>query len=114
VSAPTIRLVGEPNLLIYDSIIAAEFPFTIAGTRNLESVTISGRPIVFIDGGKETEPPLGAAMPRVLAWREVDTDRIVPGAVLQLRQPLSVKWSVIISQLPDAAVGVDVEVVSYE
>jgi hypothetical protein len=114
VGAPTIRLVSEPKLLMYGATVAAEFPFTLGGTRNLENVIISGRPSVFIDGGKETEPPLGAAMPRVLAWREVDTDRMVHGPVLVLRQPICVKWTVLISQLPDAAVGVDVEVVSYE
>jgi hypothetical protein len=114
VGAPTIRLVGEPKLLMYGATVAAEFPFTIGGTRNLINVTVSGKPSVFIDGGKETEPPLGAALPHVLAWREVDTDRIVPGPVLVLTQPICAKWSVLISQLPDAAVGVDVEVVSYE
>ena len=112
--APSIRLVSEPKLLVYDAAVAAEFPFTISGTRNLESVTLSGRPSVFIDGGKETEPPLGAAMPRVLAWREIDTNRIVSGPVLILTQPIPGKWSIIISQLPDAAVGIDVEVVRYE
>jgi hypothetical protein len=53
-------------------------------------------------------------MPRVLAWREFDTGRVVPGPVLVLTQPINAKWSVMVSQLPDAAVGVDVGVVSYE
>lgn len=114
VRAPTIRLVGEPELLIYGAGVAAEFPFTLSGTRDLESVTISGSPSVFIDGGKETEPPLGAAIPRVLAWRELDAGRIIPGPVLVLTQPISPRWSVLVSQLPDAAVGVDVGIVSYE
>jgi hypothetical protein len=114
VRGPTIRMVGEPGLLMYDATVAAEFPFTLGRTRDLERVTISGGPSVFIDGGKETEPPLGAAMPRVLAWRELDTGRVIPGPVLVLTQPISAKWSVVISQLPDAAVGVDIEVVSFE
>ena len=33
---------------------------------------------------------------------------------LVLAQPISTRWSVIVSQLPDAAVGVDVGVVTYE
>jgi hypothetical protein len=112
--APTVRLTGEPQLLMYGATVAAEFPFSLGGTRDLESVTISGSPTVFIDGGKETEPPLRAAMPQVLAWREFSTDRIVPGPVLVLDRPISAKWSVLVSQLTDAAVGVDVQVVSYE
>jgi hypothetical protein len=113
VRSPTIRLVGELELLMYSGRVAAEFPFSLSGTRSLESVTIAGSPSVFIDGGKETEPPLGAAIPQVLAWRELDTSRIIPGPVLMLSQPISAKWSVLVSQLPDAAVGVDLEVVSY-
>jgi hypothetical protein len=114
VRAPTLRLAGEPDLLLYGDTVAAEFPFTIGGTRNLEALTISGTPSVFIDGGKETEPPLHAAMPRVLAWRELSTSRVLPGAQLVLTQPITSKWSVLVSQLPDAAVGVDLVVESYE
>lgn len=114
VRAPTVRLTGEPQLLMYGAAVAAEFAFTLGGMRDLVSVTISGHPTVFIDGGKETEPPLRAAMPRVLAWREFGTDRIVPGPVLVLDRPIGAKWSVLVSQLPDAAVGIDLQVVSYE
>lgn len=114
VRAPTVRLAGEPQLLMYGASVAAEFPFTLSGARDLEIVTISGIPSVFIDGGREVEPPLGAAMPLVLAWRELSTGRIIPGPELMLTQPVSAKWSVLVSQLPDAAVGIDVMIVNYE
>ncbi|MCU1494561.1 MAG: hypothetical protein JWO62_2325 [Acidimicrobiaceae bacterium] len=111
---PTVRLSGEPGLLMFDGAVAAEFPFTLSVMNGINSVTLSGGPSVFIDGGRETEAPLGAAMPRVLAWRDLSTDNIFPGPELTLAQPTSAKWSVIVSQLSDAAVGVDISVVSYE
>ena len=59
------------------------------------------------------EPPLGAEIPRVLAWRDLSTGDIIPGPELMIIEPTSNKWSVMVSQLPDAAVGVDISVVSY-
>jgi hypothetical protein len=112
--APTVRLSGEPRILMFDGAVAAEFPFTLNVMRGINKVTLSGSPSVFIDGGRETEPPLGAAMPHVLAWRDLTTENILPGQELTLTEPTSARWSVIVSQLSDAAVGVDVSVVSYE
>lgn len=113
VRAPTVRLAGEPQLLMYSATVVAEFPFTLGSTRDWDTVVISGNPSVFIDGGKETEPPLGGALPRVLAWRDLSTGNIVPGPQLVLSQPITTKWSVLVSRLPDAAVGIDVVVVEY-
>jgi hypothetical protein len=113
IRAPTVRLNGEPQLCMYEGTVAAEFPFSLSIVHGFRQVTISVKPQVFIDGGRETEPPVGADMPRVLAWRDLFTGIITSGAELELFEPTSTRWSVIVSQLPDAGVGVDVSVVSY-
>jgi hypothetical protein len=110
---PTVRLTGDPQLCVYDGVVAAEFPFRLGITRGLREVVISGNPTVFVDGGRETEAPLDASMPRVLAWRNLSTGDIAEGPKLVIVDPANAKWSVLISQLPDAAVGVDVSVESY-
>lgn len=112
--APTTHLTGEPKLCMYGSTVAAEFPFTLRRTKNLNTITIFASPSVFIDGGKENEPPIGAAIPRILAWRDLSTGHTVPGQRLELTQPMPIHWSVLVSQLPDAAVGVDVLVERYK
>ena len=111
--APTVRPNGDPQLCVYEGAVAAEFPFSLSITRGVREVTISGIATVFVDGGRETEPPLGADMPRVLAWRDLSTGDITQGPELVIIEPTSNKWSVMVSQLPDAAIGVDVSVVSY-
>ena len=111
--APTVRPNGDPQLCVYEGAVAAEFPFSLSIARGVREVTISGIPTVFIDGGRETEPPLGAEMPRVLAWRDLSTGDITQGPELMIIEPTSNKWSVMVSQLPDGAVGVDISVVSY-
>jgi hypothetical protein len=98
---------------VYKGAVAAEFPFSLSIARGVREITIAGIPTVFIDGGRESEPPLGADMPRVLAWRDHSTGDITQGPELVIIEPTSNKWSVMVSQLPDAAVGVDVSVVSY-
>lgn len=112
--APTTRLTGEPKLCMYWDVVAAEFPFILGRTKNLSSIVISATPSVFVDGGKENEPPIGASIPRILAWRDLSTGVIVPGVLLELTQPIPIHWSVLVSQLPDAAVGVDVVVERFE
>jgi hypothetical protein len=111
--APTIRLNGDPQLCVYGGVVAAEFQFTLSTMRGLREVTLSGKPLVFIDGGRETEPPVGAEMPRVLAWRDHTSGVITEGPKLVIVELTSTKWSVMVSQLPDAAVGVDVSAVDY-
>jgi hypothetical protein len=111
--APTVRPSGDPQLSVYEGAVAAEFPFSLSIARGVREVTISCIPTVFIDGGRETEPPLGAEIPRVLAWRDLSTGDITRGPELVIIDPTSNKWSVMVSQLPDAAVGVDVSVASY-
>jgi hypothetical protein len=98
---------------VYNGVVAAEFPFRLGITRGLREVTVSGNPMVFVDGGRETDAPLDASMPRVLAWRNLSTGDITEGPKLFIVEPTSTKWSVVISQLRDAAVGVDVSVESY-
>lgn len=111
--APTVRLNGDPQLCVHGGLVAAEFPFAISLTRGLREVTISGNPTVFIDGGRETEPPIGADMPRVLAWRDLSTGILTTGSELVIFEPVNTKWSVVVSQLPDAAIGVDISVADY-
>ncbi|MBV9773007.1 MAG: hypothetical protein JO040_03620 [Gemmatimonadetes bacterium] len=111
--APAIRLIGDPQLCVYEGVVAAEYTFRLGIARGLREVTISANPIVFVDGGRETEAPLDAGMPHVIAWRDLSTGDINESPRLVIIEPTNTDWSVLVSQLPDAAVGVDLSVENY-
>jgi hypothetical protein len=63
-----------PDLIEYDGGTAAEFPFMLRTPANSTQVRLTARPDVLVDGGRDTEPPAGTAVPTVLGWRSLDTD----------------------------------------
>jgi hypothetical protein len=75
-------------------------------------VQITARPDVFIDGGRETEPPAGAEVPEVLGWYDRATRSVWPGQDLVVTQDGESRWSVVLSQPSDAAVTVALSVVA--
>jgi hypothetical protein len=111
---PVVRLDGQPTLRTYDGQVVAEFPFTLHVTQGLVSITVSAQPSVFVDGGKESEAPLGAEMPTVVAWYEHTSGNVFAGSTLTVSQPFSSNWSVLVSQPSDAAVSVDLSIAGHQ
>jgi hypothetical protein len=107
----SIRYEGPPRLLERDGRTAVEFLFTVNKPSTLAEVRITARPDVFIEGGRETEPPLGAEIPELLEWHDLGTGTVLRGSDLVVTQDGQSRWSVLISQPVDAAVTVALSVV---
>jgi hypothetical protein len=103
---PSVRHDGLPRLLLIDGRPAVEFPFTVTKPSGGGAVTVIARPDVLIEGGRETEPPLGAELPELLEWRDLTTGLLSRGSDLVVAQDGESSWSVVISQPADAAVAV--------
>lgn len=110
---PSIRYDGQPRLLVINGRTAVEFPFTVSRAAGQGEVRITARPDVFIDGGRETDPPLGAELPELLEWRQLDTGSVSRESDLVVTQDGESRWSVLISQPTDAAVSVAVSIVGH-
>ena len=108
---PSVRHDGQPRLLVTDGRTAVEFPFAVYKPHGGGEVRVTGRPDVFIDGGRETEPPLGAEVPELLEWHDLATGTVSRGPDLVVTQDGESRWSVVISQPADAAVTVALSVV---
>ena len=108
---PSIRHDSQPRLLVTDGHTAVEFPFVVNKPRGQGEILITARPDVFIDGGRETEPPLGAEVPELLEWHDLATGTVTAGPGLVVTQDGESRWSVVISQPADAAVTVALSVV---
>lgn len=108
---PTIRLDGQPRLFVADGRTAVEFPFSVNKPQGQGEVRITARPDVFIDGGRETEPPLGAEVPKLLEWHDLSTGAVSLAPELVVTEDGESRWSVVISQPADAAVTVTLSVV---
>jgi hypothetical protein len=107
---PTVQPDGQFRLLIAQGFAAAEFSFTVQKPTGYGVVEIAARPIVFIDGGRETEAPLAAAIPEILEWRDQVTGIVAYGSCLVITQDGESRWSVVVSQPDDAAVTVTLSV----
>jgi hypothetical protein len=92
---------------------SVEFPFTVNNPPAQGKVRITARPDVFIEGGRETEPPLGAEIPELLEWHDLATGTVVRGPDLVIAEDGESRWSVLISQPVDAAVAVALTVVGH-
>jgi hypothetical protein len=107
---PTVRHDGQPRLLITDGSPAVEFPFAVNKPRGAEAVRVTARPEVFIDGGLETAPPMGAEVPQLVEWHDLATGAVLHGSELVVAQDGDSKWAVVISQPTDTAVTVALSV----
>jgi hypothetical protein len=111
---PSVRYEGQPRLLVTEGRRAVEFFFTVNKPPGHAEVQITARPDVFIDGGRETEPPAGAEVPEVLGWYDRATRSVWPGQDLVVTEDGESRWSVVLSQPSDAAVTVALSVVAPE
>jgi hypothetical protein len=108
---PSIRYEGQPRLHVTGGRRAVEFPFTVNKPPGRAEVKITAQPEVFIDGGRETEPPAGAEVPELLGWYDRATGTVWPGQDLVVTQDGESRWSAIVSQPSDAAVAIALSVV---
>ena len=109
---PGIRYEGQPRLLTTDGRRAVEFFFTVNKPPGRTDVQIAAQPDVFIDGGRETEPPAGAEVPELLGWYDRATGSVRSGQNLVVTQDGESRWSVVVSQPSDVAVTVALSVVA--
>lgn len=87
---------------------AAEFEFDIELPDADIPTKVTAEPHVVVDSGRETERPVGAALPQVLSWRETTSDTVIDGPLLELHHPGRGRWTVRVSQPADTAVGVTI------
>jgi len=108
---PGIRYEGQPRLHVTGGRRAVEFPFIVNKPPGHAEVKITARPEVFVDGGRETEPPAGAEVPELLGWYDRATGSVRPGQDLVVTQDGESRWSAVVSQPSDAAVTIALSVV---
>ena len=89
---------------------AVEFTAEIVVPDDAPGAVVTAQPYVVIDTGRETEAPDGAETPRVISWRSVDGDRTVEGRVLTLSGPGSSRWRITVTQPPDTAISLQLDV----
>jgi hypothetical protein len=106
----SVRHDGQPRLLVKYGRTAVEFPFVVYKPSGEGILRITARPDVFIDGGRETEPPLDAEVPELLEWHDLANGTVSRGPDLVVTQDGESRCSVIISQPADAAVTVALSV----
>jgi len=102
------NLIGEPELALINGIPAMVVRFEVLG-RSGRTVTIKALSRVMVADGFETEPPEGAEIPRVLAWRAPD------GSVRSTESSCIVQvaggtWSVEVSIPSDAMTTLALEI----
>jgi hypothetical protein len=107
---PSVRHDGQPRLLVRHGRAAVEFLFVVYKPRGEAAIRVTARPDVFVDGGRETEPPLGAEVPQLLEWHDLASGTVSSGPHLAVTQDGESRWSVVISQPADAAVTVALSV----
>ncbi|WP_143788291.1 hypothetical protein [Paraburkholderia phenazinium] len=110
VATSTVRadFMGEPELALIDGVPAMLVRFEVLG-RPGQTATVKALSRVMVADGFETEPPEGAAVPRVLAWRKPD------GSVSSTQASCSIEvasgtWSVEVSIPSDAMTTLALEV----
>jgi hypothetical protein len=110
-AAPTdarTNFIGEPELALINGIPAMVVRFEVLG-RPGRAATIKALSRVMVADGFETEPPEGADIPRVLAWRTPDGSVCATGSSCTV-QVASGTWSVEVSIPSDAMTTLALEI----
>jgi hypothetical protein len=107
------RLLGAPALQVHQNrpyfVAAVKVPES--GVARVVSVSVD---VIIEGGGREGEPPLGAAVPQVIEWRSTSGDVIVPGRSIKLPAGGESDWYVYATYAPDAVVRFRVEQVTAD
>jgi len=101
---PTVRVV---NL---DGTAAVEFTAEVTVPDGISGAVIAAEPYVLLEGGRESDPPAGAAVPQVIFWREIATGALHRGPLLTVMEAGTSRWLITVSQPPDTAVSMRLDV----
>jgi hypothetical protein len=97
------KVVGAPALQVHHG-----SPYLVALVRvppaDVSRLLSADVEVVLDGGGRETEPPLGAAVPSVIQWQSVGGDNVVPGRSMRLTAGAESDWYVYATHVPDAVV----------
>lgn len=97
------RLSGAPMLRFHE-----DRPFLVATVHVPASDTgrlvTAEAEVVVEGGGKEGDPPAGAAVPEVLQWQSVADGTVIDGPAVQLSAGAASDWYVFATYVPDAVV----------
>lgn len=102
------NFIGEPELVLINGIPAMVARFEVLG-RPGQTATIKALSRVMVADGFETEPPEGADIPRVLAWRTPDGSICSTGSTCTV-QVAGGTWSVEVSIPSDAMTTLALEI----
>jgi hypothetical protein len=96
------RLYGSPVLQVHDG-----KPYLVATVKvpaaDITRVLLADVEVVVEGGGRESEPPLGAAMPQIMQWQSA-TGAIERGRTVRIPAGQESDWYVYATHVPDAVV----------
>ncbi|MFI7618281.1 hypothetical protein ACIBP6_44390 [Nonomuraea terrae] len=96
------RLQGNPVLQVYEG-----KPYLVAAVKvpaaDVTRVLSADVEVVVEGGGRESEPPLGAAVPQILQW-QLAVGAVAPGRTVTIPAGQESDWYVYATHVPDAVV----------
>lgn len=96
------RVVGTPSLQIHQG-----HPYLVASVKvpaDVSARIVSADVEVVVEGGgRESEPPLGAAVPQVMQWQSA-SGNVVQGKSIRVPAGEESDWYVYATYVPDAVV----------
>lgn len=97
------RLVGAPMLQVHQGrpYLVATVKVPAAGVVRVLSADVE---VVVEGGGRESEPPLGAAVPQIMQWQSAAGDVVMRGKNVQVPAGEESDWYVYATHVPDAVV----------
>lgn len=98
-----VRLAGAPSLRIHQGHPYLVAPVKVPADHRVRLVSADVE-VVVEGGGRETEPPLGAALPQIMQWQSATGDVVVQGRSIQVQPGEDSDWYVYATYLPDAVV----------
>ncbi|MER7457512.1 hypothetical protein [Micromonospora sp. NPDC126480] len=97
------RLTGAPSLQIHQG-----HPYLVAlvtvPADSRARIVAADVEVVVEGGGRESEPPLGAAVPQVMQWQSVAGNVVVQGRSIRVPAGEESDWYVYATHVPDAVV----------
>lgn len=96
------RLQGSPMLQVHEG-----KPYLVAAVKvpaaDVTRILVADVEVVVEGGGRESEPPLGAAVPRILQWQSA-AGAVAPGRTVTIPAGDDSDWYVYATHVPDAVV----------
>ncbi|GAA4570273.1 hypothetical protein [Planotetraspora kaengkrachanensis] len=97
------RLIGTPMLRVHQ-----QQPYLVAVVKvpaaDVARVLSADVEVVLEGGGRESEPPLGASVPRIMQWQSFSGDVVVQDKTIRISPGEESDWYVFATHVPDAVV----------